>query len=201
MYIPISIGQGIRNCCGGSVQKIDKPTLKQKFSTLTFIDDWSCKWLVLTNYHHIALHTQAISPLHPELAVSMQYHGADAPVAAALSGWWPRRSGCSGLRALSGVKFLQMSDAFCSLFLSQRGIPSAASTAHLFFGFASHPSQILVYSVGYPAYLLSLVLIMFFALYLAHSVTLAAVYVFSHTYCLQIHKFLFTLWWRHYAYT
>ena len=144
---------------------------------------------------------KTISPLYPELAVSMQYHGADAPVAAVLSGWWLRRSRWSGLRALLWVKFLWMPDAFCSLLLSQKGIPSAPKAAYLGFGFASHPSLILVYSVGYPAYLLSLVLILFFVLDLANSVTWVAVFMFSHPSYLQLHKFLFTLWWTHCSHT
>lgn len=131
----------------------------------------------------------------------MQYRGPDAPVAAVLSGWCLRRSAWSGVRVLLRVKFLWMPDAFCSLLLSQKGIPSAPSAAYLVFGFASHPSLILVYSVGYPAYLLCLVLFLFFVLYLANSVTWVAVYMFSHTSYLQLHKFLFTLQWTHCSYT
>lgn len=134
---------------------------------------------------------KTISPLYFKWAVSVQYQGADVPVVLVLGSWWLRRSKLSGLTALWWRKFLRMPDVFCSLLLSQKGIPSAPSAAYLVFGFASHPSGILVYSAGYPAHLLFLVLIVVFVLYLASFVTWVAVYMFSmHTTCNYTRGFL-----------
>lgn len=89
-----------------------------------------------------------------------------------------------------------MPDVLCSLLLSKKGIPSAPNVAYLVFGFASHPSGILVYSAGYPANLVFLVIIMVFVLYLASSVIWVAVYMFStHTTCNYTRVFL--LFGRH----
>ena len=114
-------------------------------------------------------------PPYPDVHVNVQYLGADVLMDTLCGSWWLKRSRLSGLRALWWEKFLWMCDALCIFFLFQKQIPSTPSVACLVFGFAGHPYGRLVYSERYPAYLLSLVIILVFVLYLASSVTWIAV--------------------------